>query len=217
MSRKKEGIVGRTSKQTIEKRRQICLELYYSRPNLTRRNFIKKYAEILHINKMDVPNEQTLINDTKQLGLSFRKSLETLNPTKTTFRNMGHKIKSCLRQIRIECNHIDMVLYDSDSSFKITSEYDFSKPFDQLKNIYKDNTDFTAITDTSLVCLSFILHEKGFETYIEDVFNKYLKITCNYLYSETHSYCTKIFFEYQHLDRIMEYVYQTISELTVYD
>lgn len=217
MSRKKEGIVGRSSKRTVEKRRRICLELYYSRPDLPRGQFIAEYSKILHIYKMDVPKEQTLINDTKELKLHFKNILTTSDPTKTTFRNMGNKIKYCLRQIRIECNHIDMVLYDSDVPFNITSENDFSKPLDQLKNIYKDNTDFTAITDTSLVCLSFILHEKGFETYIEDIFNKYLKIICNYLYSETHSYCTKIFFEYQRLDWIMKYIYQTVSELTVYD
>ena len=217
MSRKKEGIVGRSSKRTVEKRRRICLDLYYSRPDLPRGKFIEEYSKILHINKMDVPKEQTLINDTKELKLHFKNILNTSDPTKTTFRNMGHKIKSCLRQIRIECNHIDMVLYDSDSFFNITSEYVFSKPLDQLKKIYKDNTDFTAITDTSRVCFSFILHEKGFETYIEDVFNKYLKTTCNYLYSETHSYCTKIFFEYQRLDRIMEYIYQAVNELNHYN
>lgn len=126
---------------------------------------------------------------------------------------MGHKIKYCLRQIRIGYTFNDIVLYNFDCSFKISSKDDFSKIIAKLK----DRTDFTAITNTALVCLSFILNEKGFETYIEDVFNKYLKIICNYLYSETQNYCTKIFFEYQQLDTMMDYVYQTISVLNVYD
>lgn len=147
------------------------------------------------------------------MELSFRNVLETSNPIKTSFRNMGHKIKYCLRQIRIGYIFNDIVLYNSDCSFKISSKDDFSKVIAKLK----DSTDFTAITNTSLVCLSFILNEKGVETYIEDVFNKYLKIICNYLYSKTQNYCTKIFFEYQQLDTMMYYVYQTISVLNVYD
>lgn len=217
MSRKKEGISGRSSNQTIEKRRRICRELFYSMPNLSQRVFIEKYAEKLKMNKMDVPKDQTLINDTKKLGFSFHQRLETSNPTKTIFRAMGHKIKYCLRQIRIGCINADILLYDSNTSFNITSKDNFTMPLALLKNNNKDDTYVNVPTDTSLVCLSFILNEKGFETYIEDVFNKYFKMTCNYLYSDTHNYCTQIFFEYKQLDKMMEYVYETVSVLVVYD
>lgn len=80
-----------------------------------------------------------------------------------------------------------------------------------------NNTNSIIIADTSLVCLSFILNRKGFETYIEGVFNRNCKLMHNYLYSETHNYCTKMFFDHKEWNKRMDYVYYTVSELNNYN
>lgn len=217
MSQKTNGVSGRSSNKTIRKRHQICQDLYLSMYETTLADFLAVYEKCIRKNKMEVPSRQTLLKDIKTFNFTFINGFGISDPAKTALCDMAHKINYNLKQIRINCAHIDIVLYDFDTFSTLTSQKNFYKSFDKLKSAYKKDADSAMITDTSLVSLSFILKRKGFESYIESTFDRNCKIMCNYLYSEIHNYCTKIILEYKELDKIINYVYSIICELNVYD
>lgn len=209
---KSNGIIGRTSNEVIKQRKEICQKLLRSNPEITKKEFLSAFINTLKRKGYKIPTEQTLIKIAKSCGYHFKHHFAETDYEDTTLQSLGYDIGYYLRQIRIICKSFDIKLFDESTFSDTITKEEFLKPLDKLKNTK------TKISKSRSVCLCFIFNLRGFEKYVEDVlYSEFNDYNGTYLYSETHSCCTKIFFEFRRLDDIMNKIYEIVEIIETID
>ncbi len=207
---KSNGIIGRPSNEVIKQRKELCKKILHSNPEIKKEDFLSTFRNTLKRKGYQIPTEQTMVKVAKSCGYHFKHHFAETDYEDTTLQSLGYDIGYYLRQIRIICKSFDIKLFDESTFSNTITKEEFLKPLDKLKN--------AKIRKSRSICLSFIFNLRGFEKYVEDVlYDELNDADGTYLYSETHSCCTKIYFEFKQLDYVMNKIYEIIEVIETID
>lgn len=221
--KRKETTQGRNSDAEVEARLECCRTLYNKDPyNWNHKNFLPAYRKSLIEHNLSTVSDNTLRNDIRKcnLILSSKKSLS--HHHRTTLNTLGYEFGYYIRQIRISCKSYDKLLYNFEKAKKDITKDDIllsvEKIIDAAKSVDAPDKTLTTkktISKHTLVHLYIILNTKGLERYFADTFDISCPQPKNFLYIETHDYCTEIVFEYRNFDFMIDKIYEIISHIPI--
>jgi len=216
--RKSKGIIGRSSNKDIKQRRKICKDIIQKSPVITKTKFIRKYKAECEKAKIQIPTQQTILNDARICKIVFNKKGDSkTSPIYSAFNRIGYDIGYYFSQIRVLCGSYDIIVFDTkkdkiDNIEKTLPLKKFLSRINPLDVIESDNyNDTRQINDTALTKIIIIFSKKGLENYIETVFEEEFRIKKSYLYTATSSYCFKVIFEFQDLKLMLKKIYEMLE------
>lgn len=211
--KKKNGTRGTNDGDRINTRQGFIIEYYKNNPSMERNEFYEKVADYIEAQGHDHPSPSTIDRDIRAIKkkdngitISFKKKERSNNIQDYYHLSIfGEYIGFYIRQIRIRCN-IEKIIHKREDFKGITKKKYLSK-FESIRN------PDTALSPTKLCTFSFIFNESGYEDLLATAFDKSTDYPKKFLYIETHMYCTKIVFEYQHLEAMLDMVYAIIDNI----
>ncbi len=214
-SKKKKGIIGRSSNKNIKLRRKICKDIIQESPAITRTKFISLYKAKCKNAQLAIPSKQTIMNDARNCKIVFSRQGDALTPeSESSFNRIGYDIGYYLNQIRVLRGSYDIMVFDARKD-KIDKSLPLKKFFSRIKQLYptdiNTSDNYEKPDNKALSTILLIFKQKGLEKYIENIFEQEFNVKKSYLYTETSSYCFKIVFEFENLNFIMKKVYEILE------
>lgn len=208
---KKKGVVGRSSREMIERRHEIEREvLKENNYALTKQEFAKKTKKKLAEDPMfngatnSIPTSTTLYKDLEVLGIGLGKQSNKASYICDELIPLYNTIYSHIREIRIDMDGSFYVLYPHEKTIP-SNAIAYSFFWEQIqKEAEEFNLDYS---DDLLVHVYIIFFNRGYEELTCMIFEQ---IFSDILYTTYHRYAAEIAIHYGDLEEFLKYVCELI-------